>query len=181
MILQPLFSSPRRDDYATSMEDAIRQLSSGKRITSGVLSSSPSLSSSSRIQALTASRMTAVTELESVYDALRAAFRNDSSSVFDNDRDVNLTSLVAVLDRNINAVIAQRAAIGAMTNGLEAQVSALATRATNLQSANSRILDTDYALATAELTRGQILQQAFASVANIQSNLSGRMIETLLS
>jgi flagellin len=124
--------------------------------------------------------MTVVAELESLYDALRAAFRQDSSSIFENSNGVDLASLVAVLDRNIQAVTAQRSVIGAMTNGLEAQISALGTISTNLQAANSRILDTDYAAATAELTKGQIMQQAFASVANLQSKLTGEMISTLL-
>jgi flagellin-like hook-associated protein FlgL len=133
-----------------------------------------------RIQALNTARMTAVGELQAVYDALRTAFRDSPTAIYDSVAGVDLASLVSVIERNINSVTAQRSVIGAMTNGLEAQISALGTISTNLQAANSRILDTDYAAATAELTKGQIMQQAFASVANLQSKLTGEMISTLL-
>ena len=50
--------------------------------------------------------------------------------------------------------------MGAVQNRLSTTISNLATATENASSARSRIQDTDFATETANMTRGQILQQA---------------------
>jgi flagellin-like hook-associated protein FlgL len=156
---------------------------SGQSASTGSLTASvtslPS-ASSSQISRLNDSRATVVAELQSVYEGLKAAFQHDSHAIMDNANGFDLSSLIAVLEKNIDAVTAQRSVIGALTNAAESHISALGVIANNLQDANSRIVDTDYASATAELTKGQILQQAFVSMASIRNDMSRQLIETLL-
>lgn len=73
-------------------------------------------------------------------------------------------SAIAALDSAITAVSERRAKIGAMQNRLQVTMSNLSTYTTNLQSANSRIVDVDVASETARLTRQQILVQAGTSM-----------------
>jgi flagellin len=67
-----------------------------------------------------------------------------------------LTSIDAAL-QNINS---SRANLGATQNRFSSVVASLQTTSENLAASRSRILDADFAAETANLTRGQILQQA---------------------
>jgi flagellin len=69
-------------------------------------------------------------------------------------------SLIATIDTDIAAVTSARATFGAVQNRFEAVVSNLSNYNENLQAANSRIMDADFAAETAALSRAQILQQA---------------------
>jgi flagellin len=71
---------------------------------------------------------------------------------------------IANLDTAIQGISQRRAKIGAMQNRLQVTMSNLTTYSTNLQAANSRIVDVDVASETARLTRQQILVQAGASM-----------------
>jgi flagellin len=63
-------------------------------------------------------------------------------------------------DSALATVNAARANLGAVQNRFTSVVSNLQASSENLTSAKSRILDADFAMETANLTRGQILQQA---------------------
>ena len=67
---------------------------------------------------------------------------------------------IAEIDVVIGDVSSQRATFGAVSNRLTHAVDNLTNVKTNAQAARSRILDTDYASATSELARTQIIQQA---------------------
>lgn len=67
---------------------------------------------------------------------------------------------LTTIDTQIDNVSNLRATIGAGQSRLEQVVSNLDTQSTNLSSARGRIIDTDFAKETAQLTRSQILQQA---------------------
>ena len=67
---------------------------------------------------------------------------------------------IAEIDVVIGDVSAQRASFGAVTNRLTHAVDSLANTKINSEAARSQILDTDYAAATSELARTQIIQQA---------------------
>jgi len=74
----------------------------------------------------------------------------------------------------IDSVSTMRATIGAQVNRLNSNINNLTALFENLNAANSRILDTDYANETASLTKTQILQQAataMLSQANAQPNV----------
>ena len=82
----------------------------------------------------------------------------------DNNGDPITTAQINValgaLDTAIDAVNSQRATFGAVMNRLEYASDNLANESANTQAARSRILDADYASATTELARTQIIQQA---------------------
>lgn len=87
-------------------------------------------------------------------------------------------ALVAV-DNAIAQVASQRADLGAVQNRMESTVSNLQVTSENLNSANSRIQDADFAAETAELQRTNVLQQAGISVL-AQANASGQQVLSLL-
>ena len=67
---------------------------------------------------------------------------------------------ITEIDVVIGDVSSQRASFGAVSNRLTHAVDNLTNVKTNSEAARSRILDTDYASATSELARTQIIQQA---------------------
>ena len=69
-------------------------------------------------------------------------------------------SVITITDTAIDAVSSQRATFGATSNRLTHAVDNLSSVKTNAEASRSRILDTDYASATSELARTQIIQQA---------------------
>ena len=75
--------------------------------------------------------------------------------------------------------IANRSDLGAVQNRLNYIVDNMQTLSNNLADAQSRIVDTNYAAETANLTRGQILQQAATSML-AQANQMPNVILTLL-
>lgn len=83
------------------------------------------------------------------------------------------------IDVAINGISSRRATLGAMQNRLQVTISNLSTYQTNLEAANSRIVDVDVASETARLTREQILTQAGASML-AQANQSPQIALSLL-
>ena len=67
---------------------------------------------------------------------------------------------IGELDTVITDVSAQRATFGAVSNRLTHAIDNLTNVKTNSESSRSRIMDTDYSVATSEMARAQIIQQA---------------------
>jgi flagellin len=72
-----------------------------------------------------------------------------------------------------------RSTLGAMVNRLNYAADNLTNVATNTSASRSRIMDTDYASATTELARSQIIQQA-ATAMLAQANQSPSAVLSLL-
>jgi flagellin len=89
------------------------------------------------------------------------------------------TEALTAIDNAIGQVASQRADLGAVQNRLESTVSNLQVTSENLNAANSRIKDADFAAETAELQRTNVLQQAGISVL-AQANASGQQVLSLL-
>jgi flagellin len=86
---------------------------------------------------------------------------------------------LAQIDAAIEKVSGQRSALGAIQNRLVSTSTNLQTTTENLASANSRIRDVDYAEATAQNARNNILTQAGSAVlaqANSQGQAALRLI-----
>lgn len=86
---------------------------------------------------------------------------------------------LAVLDSAITAVSGSRANLGALQNRLSSTVNNLQISSENMSAANSRIRDTDYADATAQNARMNILNAAGTSVlgqANMQTQNALKLI-----
>ena len=82
-------------------------------------------------------------------------------------------------DTAIAAVDTYRSTLGAMVNRLNYAADNLTNVATNTSASRSRIMDTDYASATTELARSQIIQQA-ATAMLAQANQSPSAVLSLL-
>jgi len=70
------------------------------------------------------------------------------------------TAAITALDTALSTVNTNRAKLGAIQNRFESVVSSLQVSVENQSASKSRIMDADFAAETANLTRGQILQQA---------------------
>ena len=93
---------------------------------------------------------------------------------------VNMASKsITEIDVVIGDVSSQRATFGAVSNRLTHAVDNLTNVKTNSEAARSRILDTDYASATSELSRTQIIQQA-ATAMLAQANALPQTVLALL-
>ena len=86
---------------------------------------------------------------------------------------------VDAIDTALAAVASERATLGATQAQLESTVRNLANVAENTSAAAGRIMDTDYAAETANLTKAQILQQAATSVL-AQANAQPQSVLSLL-
>ena len=83
------------------------------------------------------------------------------------------------IDAALQQLATSTAQLGAYQNRFTALISGLNTDATNLTSAKSAIVDTDYASATSDLSKAQILQQASTAMV-AQANTIPENILTLL-
>jgi len=84
-----------------------------------------------------------------------------------------------VVDQAISTLAENRATLGAMQNRLDSSINNLHIYDENLSSANSRILDADFALETSELTKNNVLRQAGTAVlsqANQNTQLALRLL-----
>jgi len=89
------------------------------------------------------------------------------------------SAALSALDQAITQVTTQRATFGAVQNRFTAVVANLSNYNENLTAAKSRIMDTDFASETANLTRNQILQQAGTAIL-AQANTLPQSALTLL-
>jgi flagellin len=89
------------------------------------------------------------------------------------------TAAMEAIDDALNTVSDARAGLGALQSRFEGVVTQLESQNENIQAARSRIMDTDYAAETANLSRAQILQQAGTAML-AQANQSGSNILSLL-
>ena len=88
-------------------------------------------------------------------------------------------STIAVLDAAIATLSEERAGLGAISNRLDSTVANLDQIRVNLSASQGRIEDADFAQETANLAKGQILQQA-ATAMVAQANASKSTVLTLL-
>ncbi|HAA44780.1 MAG TPA: hypothetical protein DCE28_04650 [Halomonas sp.] len=86
---------------------------------------------------------------------------------------------LAALDKAIGMVDSKRSYLGALDNRLGSVIETNDLTATNLASAQSRIMDADYAQESADMIRAQILQQAGNSVL-AQANVIPETVLALL-
>ena len=130
------------------------------------------IQSGSETTDLTTLAMTAATNDDA--DAL-----NISASKIDLSTAADALTSITAIDTALNTIAGQRATLGAQQSQLESTVRNLANVAENTAAAAGRIMDTDYAAETANLTKAQILQQAATSVL-AQANAQPQAILSLL-
>jgi flagellin len=84
------------------------------------------------------------------------------------------------IDQALSRISGARAELGAAENRLESGINNLRSIAENTAAANSRIRDTDFARAAADLTKNQILQQ-FQTAVQGQANVAASTALALLA
>ena len=112
---------------------------------------------------------------------LNAAIARDSVGVDSISIATAAGAQAAILriDAALSSVSSNRAAMGALQSRFTSAISSLQTTSENLSAARSRILDTDFAMETANLTRTQILQQADTAMV-AQANSAPQNVLSLL-
>ena len=89
------------------------------------------------------------------------------------------SSAISTLDDAIDAIADQRARIGAAINRLTYAADNLSNISQNVSESRSRVLDTDYAKASSELARTQIIAQASTAML-AQANQQPQLVLKLL-
>ncbi len=89
------------------------------------------------------------------------------------------TAVLASLDASMNQINASRASMGAVMNRLTHVINNLTNVVTNSKQSRSQIEDADYATASTDLARAQIIQQAATAVL-AQANQSAQGVLKLL-
>jgi flagellin len=90
--------------------------------------------------------------------------RLSSVAAIDISTAAGANAAISTVDAALTAISNNRASLGAIQNRFASTISNLQSTSENLSAARSRIQDTDFASETANLTRGQILQQAGTAI-----------------
>jgi flagellin len=91
----------------------------------------------------------------------------------------NASSAITNLDSALGKINTQRANLGATINRLAYAADNLTNISSNLTASRSTIMDTDYAIATTQLSKTQIIQQA-ATAMLAQANQQPQSVMALL-
>ena len=104
---------------------------------------------------------------------------DDAAGVIHQTGLADASGAISMIDKALATVASERATLGATQAQLESTVRNLANVAENTSAAAGRIMDTDYAAETANLTKAQILQQAATSIL-AQANAQPQSVLSLL-
>lgn len=91
----------------------------------------------------------------------------------------NAQKAIGIIDKAIDQVSTQRADLGAINNRLDFTVANLSNISEKTTAARSRIMDADFAVETANLSRSQVLQQASTAML-AQANARAQNVLSLL-
>jgi flagellin len=110
---------------------------------------------------------------------------NTKASSLNSVADLDITTFdgaqkaIKIADAALSKVNGQRAQYGALQSRFDSAISNLASTTENLSASKSRITDTDFASETANMTRGQILQQAGTSMLAQANSLPNGVLSLL--
>jgi flagellin len=108
--------------------------------------------------------------ISTAYSATATTLGSDNGTAF---------SAIAQLDVDIDAVTSERSTWGATQNRFDSVISNLRVASENSAAARGRIMDADYAMETANLSRAQVLQQAGTAMV-AQANQAPQSVLALL-
>lgn len=112
-------------------------------------------------------------------DSSITAVTGASSKIDSTQNSTNIATVINNIDGAIDKVNSQRAMYGATQSRFDSVISNLQVSVENQTAARSRIMDTDFAAETANLSRAQILQQA-GNAMIAQANQLPQQVLTLL-
>jgi len=87
---------------------------------------------------------------------------------------------LAAIETALASVGEQASSLGAQSNGLESQISTYEVTSTNSSAARSRIRDTDFAQATGEQQKNDILLQASLSIQKTEEERKGLLFNQMV-
>ncbi len=114
-----------------------------------------------------------------VVATLAVASSEEKVSEVDISSVVGSNQALDILDSALQRISRIRGDLGAIQSRFESVVNSLSATSENVSAARSRVIDADFALETAEMTRGQILQQAGIAVL-AQANTAPQSVLSLL-
>ncbi len=117
-------------------------------------------------------------------DTMQLSLKSTSSAALavsglDVSSAASAQAAIGKLDTAIDAVLTQRASVGAAQNRLQGVVGQLQLSNANLAAAKSRIVDTDFASEVSNLTRNQILVQAGTAMLSQANSSPDRALQLL--
>jgi flagellin len=127
--------------------------------------------------AITTTNMTTNADITSVAGTDNAG---GSRAVIDNTADAGtIQDVIDNIDTALDTINSERATLGASQSRFDAVVSNLQISIENQSAARSRILDTDFAVETSNLSRAQILQQAGNAMVAQANQLPDQVLQLL--
>jgi flagellin len=130
----------------------------------------------------TASTMTAsavAASAKMLQQTVDSAKLNLDAAIADPNAQTEAQKSIKDLDKAISLISSTRAEFGAVQNRFDAVIANLQISSENITASRSRIMDADFAQETANLSRGQILQQAGTAMLS-QANSSPNGVLALL-
>lgn len=112
--------------------------------------------------------------------ATAIGLRGSDGTMIDLSTADSANAAIGVVDEALNTVLKQRSDLGGFQSRLEVAVKGTNIAAENMQAAESRIRDADYAQLMVESVRNQVLTQASVS-ALVHSNNSSGMVMSLIN
>jgi flagellin len=113
------------------------------------------------------------------YTATSLALGNSALNSASVTTVANANTTIGRVDAALTTVSGFRSTLGAIQNRFESTIASLQAVSENLSASRSRILDTDFAAETANLTKAQILQQAGVAIL-AQANAAPQSVLALL-
>jgi flagellin len=126
---------------------------------------------------ITTTNMTANADITAVAGTDNAG---GSRAVIDNTADAGtIQGVIDNIDTALDTINSERATLGASQSRFDAVVSNLQISIENQSAARSRIIDTDFAVETSNLSRAQILQQAGNAMVAQANQLPAQVLQLL--
>jgi len=113
------------------------------------------------------------------YDIDASSIGLTTTNVSSIDSAANAQSMLTIVDSAISLVSTRRGNLGGVQNRLGSTIANLGTAAENLAAANARIIDADFAVETANLTKSQIILQAGIAVLSQANTLPQYALQLL--
>ena len=113
--------------------------------------------------------------------ATAIGLRGEDGTMIDLSTADSANTTIGIVDEALSKVMKQRSDLGGFQNRLEISVKGIGIAAENMQAAESRIRDADYAQLVVESVRNQILTQASVSTLAQSNNNSGMIVQLLNS
>jgi len=113
------------------------------------------------------------------YDIDASSIGLTTTDVSSIDSAANAQSMLTIVDSAISLVSTRRGNLGGVQNRLGSTIANLGTAAENLAAANARIIDADFAVETANLTKSQIILQAGIAVLSQANTLPQYALQLL--